>query len=1146
MGSKARMTVARVALIGMFACCLTAQAADNNARWSWQEPHAKVLANGGLEWAPHPFEFKAGASVRYIDYESGSDANPGTSKDKPWKHHPWDANAEGKAAACTGIHTYVFKRGVVYYGKLLANDRGKQSGEPGNPIRLTSDPAWGAGEAMLAGSKAIQGGWKKCGPADAPTNMPNAATVWYIDLDKSFTPRAVWDSLDGKSIRIPLARFPNWKDTNPLDPQANWAQISAIIRTKKGDDQTLWDSKKDSKDEAGQYWLCDDKNLTNPDPQYYMGARLWGEWWGNMGTPHISPNVVTKYNPGFHGINAFPCGYPAGGRPGNRFFLEGVPQFLDEPGEYYYERGGAHAGRLYVRLPNDRDPNRSVVELGRRDYIVDIRHQHDVEISGLRFSFNNRPRGVFDRKPFPAFVWPTVSAHPSAVRLVGTCRDIRISNCRFEHVVCAITGFTRPTANNAIYFTTNEASDDDNLFAPPLDDVMDDITISDCEILHTDDGAILFRDGPVTGGPTPEGHVSDLKQLTILRNRVFNIGMRQCGSKNSSIPTIGITNVLQMEIAGNILDRCGGAGIFIFGGKGGNDLRSRPLIRILVHHNKVTNSLLATNDYGGIESWQGGPIYIYNNISGNALGRRNYSWFGDDRPKRWNWINWGHAFYCDGFYKSYQFNNIAWGRQNSLSAEWRKGTGPYNETFLNMAAFIDVLGFMNHRFNNTASRFAVGYHVAGNIHSRNSMLGNVFADIGGVYARESSNLGGAHGSISTDPQAVACNAYANNVFHGIEQGGWPDLVGRGQWTGKTTVTLKDFQDKMAALKMRKSQAGWMSKELPLRDPANHDYRLARDSVALDRGVKFFAPWGLYATVGEWNFYKHPADPGIVVGENFYMTDEYIGRTMYHEVPWNDLTTQSVTLESYAAGPLEDWTEGTLTFNGTDTFCVMPDKVLKGGYERSRTPKTVTDNKGNKRETIVDEKNIYPGARRRTVDMAANNFLVEVYFKTAPGSTGMAIVSKLSDKAGYMLDLDEAGRPRLRLKAAGASCARSGSAAVNDGKWHHVIAEVDRSAEEGIAIYINGKLVNGKWAGTMPAKDASLANEADFLVGKGPSGKLLAGAMDFLRVCRGTLKDAETTIEELYAWQFDGPQFRDFTGRKPADGKRDAGAIESTD
>jgi hypothetical protein len=62
------------------------------------------------------------------------------------------------------------------------------------------------------------------------------------------------------------------------------------------------------------------------------------------------------------------------------------------------------------------------------------------------------------------------------------------------------------------------------------------------------------------------------------------------------------------------------------------------------------------------------------------------------------------------------------------------------------------------------------------------------------------------------------------------------------------------------------------------------------------------------------------------------------------------------------------------------------------------------------------------------------------------------------------------------------------------------------------------------------------------VGGSPDGRYLDGALDFLRIAQGTLADAETTIEELYAWEFDGPHLRDFTGRK-ASGPRDAGAID---
>ena len=43
---------------------------------------------------------------------------------------------------------------------------------------------------------------------------------------------------------------------------------------------------------------------------------------------------------------------------------------------------------------------------------------------------------------------------------------------------------------------------------------------------------------------------------------------------------------------------------------------------------------------------------------------------------------------------------------------------------------------------------------------------------------------------------------------------------------------------------------------------------------------------------------------------------------------------------------------------------------------------------------------------------------------------------------------------------------------------------------------------------------------------------LHGTIDFLRIALGTLADAKTNIDELYAWQFDGPFLRDFAGRSP--------------
>jgi hypothetical protein len=83
----------------------------------------------------------------------------------------------------------------------------------------------------------------------------------------------------------------------------------------------------------------------------------------------------------------------------------------------------------------------------------------------------------------------------------------------------------------------------------------------------------------------------------------------------------------------------------------------------------------------------------------------------------------------------------------------------------------------------------------------------------------------------------------------------------------------------------------------------------------------------------------------------------------------------------------------------------------------------------------------------------------------------------------------------------------------------------------------------------PARDAAGKGVKVFVpwslsgvVGGTPEGWYLDGAVDFLRIAQGTLSDADTTIEELYAWEFDGPQMRDFTGRKPS-GPRNAGALE---
>ena len=115
--------------------------------FSWQKTHAKISSKGDIEWSPQPFRFEKGASVRYIDYQEGNDSDDGSTGDTAWQHHPWDPQASGNARKCEGIHTYVFKQGVYYRGTMTALESGTRT----NPIRLTSDPAWGKGQAVISG-----------------------------------------------------------------------------------------------------------------------------------------------------------------------------------------------------------------------------------------------------------------------------------------------------------------------------------------------------------------------------------------------------------------------------------------------------------------------------------------------------------------------------------------------------------------------------------------------------------------------------------------------------------------------------------------------------------------------------------------------------------------------------------------------------------------------------------------------------------------------------------------------------------------------------------------------------------------------------------------------------------------------------------
>ena len=1031
-------------------------------RWSWNAPHANVSPTGDIEWAPEKFEYQPGATVRYIDFERGSDNKAGSSQASAWKHHPWDPAATGAARSARGVATYVFKRGVVYRGELVCTE----SGTADEPIRLTSDPRWGRGEAVICGSEIVTG-WQRGGH----DKMPDKAKVWHADLD--YLTRNLWvTDRAGAIVRMKLARTPNWKVSDPEDVMSEWYTW---------EQPKWWENKNFVSVKGKKMHLGIDKKVLTGPADMYEGANVRTEWGIVMGTPY--PTRIEKYYPdrkavAFQGVW---WGSSAKILTNNRYYIEDKPHFLDEAGEFWVEKRG-NGCRVYARMPRDAAPTQFTVEAGRRFNLVQDVAAHKrpkrldvigaggraaldttgvkhLRISGLTFRFFNTYWDLVQ----PA--WMHRDVDNAAIRLEGSCDDVVVSNCVFAHVPFAvkIAGINDKVRSGTVAITDNDIS-------------------------YTDHGAInVSKAGP------------QFDEASILRNKLYMIGLRPY--RQSHGHALSAHWIDQLHVAGNVLDRCYGAGLFLFGGKGSGRGGDVPFVREIVHNNKATNTLLAANDWGGIETWQGGPFYVYNNISGNANGY--WHWANRGKP---GGARLGFAYYLDGGFKNYLFNNIAWGISDDLNSKL-----PNHTAFYHAQPTIN-----NSYFGNTAYLFCQGsaWSPSG---GRNIRIGNVYSHIlQKVFA---------HGKQKEDAKAVYKHypletiAYARNVFSKV-----PQTFGILEGTGAGEMDFEKFKSVAAEKKLLAGDLGVLATEPVLADPAKHDFRPRRGSAAVDAGGKVFVPWALYGMVGEYNFRRNNADPNVILDDHWYMADYVVRREDYRKCPVFNLKGVNLTAESYEDGPLEDWTAGALTFDGESQHAELSHAEMTKAYTYS----------AGKRGTRTAS-----GSQIKCADIQRTNMLLELYFKTKPGFTKGVVISKMGD-AGYELSVNASGSVTLTLRAGGAVSEATCGAKINDGKWHHVVAEVDRQAARA-TIYVDG--AKSFEESVSLGGGASLSNNAPLLVGKGKGGHHFAGSIEFLRICQGTLADASTTIEELYDWQFDGPFLRDFAGRDVVGARRDAGALE---
>ncbi len=1056
----------------------------------WQEAQAKRLPGGLLEWTPKPFTFNKGESQRYIDYESGDDNADGTSKASPWKHHPWDKNAGGKAKACTGIHTYVFKRGVTYRGSLVADDSGSEA----SPIRLSSDPSWGKGNASFSGARQIKTQWKKVN--NAPSGMPSSDKVWVADTQGFQRITALWSH--GKNIeRIKLARHPNWTLSNKDDVKAEWATWDKTWRAPK-QKRTFLPNAQLGNDRV----ICQSKEILNEqNANAYNGATVWTEYTGLMGSPY--PGPVLNFDPA---KNTIMVGAPWMGQnfpiENCRFFLENHPRFLDEAGEYWHDTKN---NKLYLRLHDDSDPNKAQVEASAEITLIDVSNQSHIHISGLHFQHQR----VFQiHKRF----WDVPEEDGACIKGIGSSVNIQISNNTFTDIV------------RGVWFQGTQPTD-----------AIHNIVIQDNEMRNCDWDCIIIYPSKGTKG--------NMGTIQVLRNKMQEIGERPRRAAHGH--AIQVRYARQLILAGNFINRSFGTAIFLHGGKpssrgGKGGSEDAKLCRMLVFDNQVEDTYMTNNDWGGIETWQGGPAYVYNNVSlrphgywhsPNQITNENWKEYND----RWNreyphkdfnmlsktrsvagmWTRnkrnacsagFTYAYYHDGGSKQYLFNNIGVGRSSDL-----------NSALLTTGAVHAVGGcFLLSTFNNTFYKFGVGYQRHGTYPGTDLFLGNIFEDIGDMFLRlgtpRANPKDNAKHLPDADPESgkagadspTLLQALNNNIFVGN-----PPHFGVIEESGQMRDTFDAWKQALQSLHAIDASSGTHVQSSVLRDPENNDFRPKPGSAAEKAAVKTFVPWGLSATVGEWHFRLIDNEVNRVIDEHWYMDPSHIDRGMYRRVVRHNLYGENIQADTFINGPSENWRTSAVSLNGTNQSFSVSNRIMKMDVSYKDRKKQVT----------------IPATEKRTLDIDTQNLLIEL--TASFSSTSGGICGKVQGN-GYALDLDN-GKPRLQLFIDGKVMASAtAKQSINDKAWHHLLVEVDRK-NQSIQFYLNGKKVESTKTGNV--SNASLSNAGDFLVGKDHQGNYAAMQLDFLRVCQGTLADAETSIDELYAWQTQGPFLRTLFGKQ---------------
>src|SRR5262249_18617811 len=135
---------------------------------------------------------------------------------------------------------------------------------------------------------------------------------------------------------------------------------------------------------------------------------------------------------------------------------------------------------------------------------------------------------------------------------------------------------------------------------------------------------------------------------------------------------------------------------------------------------------------------------------------------------------------------------------------------------------------------------------------------------------------------------------------------------------------------------------------------------------------------------EWNFNPIPGDPTRILDEHWCMSPYYTERDDYYKLPTYPLRGIHIGLQNYQNSPLENWAKGALNFNGKDQYAVLTNSDIALAI-----PIDARGRIGNLKHTSL-------GAEVSSPQIYTSDFLLEVYFRTAPAQKEANLIQKIND------------------------------------------------------------------------------------------------------------------------------------------------------